>query len=134
MDSYLNKEKDIPFSQWTKSIAINSIIDEFRKNKRYQEQFLPEGDFIDEDQHPLIDQLESKEKMEVIEKAIEQLPEMNRMVFNLYVIDGYKHEEIAGRLNISSNTSKAHLHQAREKLKKLLAGEWNKNIHTTSTL
>ena len=48
------------------------------------------------------------------------LPPSYRMVFNLFVIEGYKHEEIANQLNISVGTAKSNLAMARNKLKKFL--------------
>jgi RNA polymerase sigma-70 factor (ECF subfamily) len=51
---------------------------------------------------------------------IQELPEGYRMVFNLYVIEGYSHQEIAGMLNISENTSKSQLSRARGSLQQKL--------------
>ena len=53
-------------------------------------------------------------------KVIQELPTGYRTVFNLYVIEGYKHREIAEKLDISINTSKSQLIQARRKLGQLL--------------
>jgi RNA polymerase sigma factor (sigma-70 family) len=49
-------------------------------------------------------------------KLIQDLPEGYRLVFNLYVIEGYSHQEIAEMLNISENTSKSQLSRARASL------------------
>ena len=51
---------------------------------------------------------------------IQLLPPSYRMVFNLYVIEGFKHHEIAMKLNISEGTSKSNLAVARSKLKRAL--------------
>ena len=53
-------------------------------------------------------------------EMIQSLPSGCRSVFNLYVIEGYKHEEIAEQLGISENTSKSQLCRARNHLQKLL--------------
>ena len=53
---------------------------------------------------------------EYLLEMIKQLPSMTAKVFNLYAIDGYKHREIAELLNMSENTSKWHLSEARKKL------------------
>ena len=45
------------------------------------------------------------------------LPKATKLVFNLFAIDGYSHKEIAQQLNISANTSKWHVKEARKKLK-----------------
>jgi RNA polymerase sigma-70 factor (ECF subfamily) len=63
-----------------------------------------------------ISQLSEQEIME----AVQQLPPAYRMVFNLYAIEGYKHDEIAHKLGISAGTSKSNLAKARMKLKKVL--------------
>jgi RNA polymerase sigma-70 factor (ECF subfamily) len=52
---------------------------------------------------------------------VQKLPNNTRTVFSLYVIDGYKHSEIADLLNITVGTSKWHLGEARRELKKMLA-------------
>ena len=62
---------------------------------------------------------------EVILKSIQELPPSYRMVFNLYCLEGYKHSEIAQKLNISEGTSKSNLNTARIKLKKALSLEFD---------
>jgi RNA polymerase sigma-70 factor (ECF subfamily) len=57
---------------------------------------------------------------EEIYKLIQQLPAASRAVFNLYVIDGYKHKDISELLNISTGTSKWHLANARKELQGML--------------
>ncbi|HAK77267.1 MAG TPA: hypothetical protein DCM71_10245, partial [Runella sp.] len=52
--------------------------------------------------------------------VINQLPEHHKMVFNLYVIDGFSHAQIAKELGISEGTSKSHLARARKRIKELL--------------
>ena len=129
--SYLSKEKNIPFELWIRRITINHIVDEFRKNKNYRENFdlrdLQDTDYL----HPHYDPAIDRAKLEEILFAIDKLPTMNRTVFNLFVLDGYKHEEIASMLKISANTSKVHLHRARKKLQEFLENEW-KNKQMTS--
>ena len=51
---------------------------------------------------------------------LQKLPPAYRTVFNLYVIEGYSHEEIAGMLNIAIGTSKSNLFKAKEQLKLIL--------------
>jgi RNA polymerase sigma-70 factor (ECF subfamily) len=59
---------------------------------------------------------------EELERAIGQLPPGYGMVFKLYVIDGFKHKEIAEQLGIDLNTSKSQLSRARRFLQEVLAG------------
>ncbi len=119
MNNYLKKKDTIPFDLWVRKVTVNSIIDEFRKNKKYKEN-IDLQDAQTEYHYYSDDPINLKISEEAISRAIEKLPEMNRTVFNLYVIDGYKHEEIANLLGISANTSKVHLHRAKNKLKEVL--------------
>ncbi|HAA15005.1 MAG TPA: hypothetical protein DCE41_26250, partial [Cytophagales bacterium] len=54
---------------------------------------------------------------------LDQLPEHHRAVFNLHIIDGLKHKEIAAMLDISESTSKSHLLRARKKLNEVMYAE-----------
>jgi RNA polymerase sigma-70 factor (ECF subfamily) len=106
-----------------RKIAINHIIDVYRKNKRYREQIVSaenEELMHVSDMDQKINTIESKEALHEVEFAIGQLPLMSRTVFTLHVIDGFKHEEIGAMLNISANTSKVHVFRARTQLKQML--------------
>ena len=59
-------------------------------------------------------------------KLIEELPQGYKTIFNLYVVEGYSHREIAGMLEISEGTSKSQLARAKGALKKLLETRYNK--------
>jgi RNA polymerase sigma factor (sigma-70 family) len=103
---------------WMRMIMINTAIDHLRKNN-----FLPEiGDlseniWMQEDRSSASDQaLMYKELV----KEIKKLPPSYRTVFNLYVIDGFTHQEIADRLGISVGTSKSNLSKARVILQKII--------------
>ena len=65
-----------------------------------------------------------EDKREVTEKeilfAVQQLTPTYRTVFNLYVVEGYSHREIADKLDISESTSRSNLVKARSKLKEML--------------
>jgi RNA polymerase sigma-70 factor (ECF subfamily) len=103
---------------WFKRILINTCIDQFRKNKHNaMTHTLPEEfDIPAENQATAIDQISYKEIID----SIRQLSPAYRNVFNLFVIEGYSHEDIADHLGISVGTSKSNLSKAREKMKKLL--------------
>lgn len=127
ISGYIKKSEAIPFELWIRRIAINHIVDEFRKNKRYRESHDYREFHDTEEIHPVIfSSAFNNEQLEEILDAVNQLPEMSRAVFNLFVVDGYKHEEISEMLKISTGTSKTHLHRAKTKLKELLENEWNK--------
>jgi RNA polymerase sigma-70 factor (ECF subfamily) len=60
---------------------------------------------------------EEKISMDFLLEKIQKLPDKYRMVFNLYILDGYSHKEISKELNISVGTSKSNLSRARQILK-----------------
>ena len=103
---------------WMKSIIINTAIDHFRKNKKnylvgdIQEEHLEMTDAV----ATAIDRMSYKEIMEIVQ----QLSPGYRAVFNLHVIDGFKHEEVAQHLKISVGTSKSNLAKARANIQKML--------------
>jgi RNA polymerase sigma factor (sigma-70 family) len=118
-----NYKPEIPFEAWIKRITINTVIDEFRKNKKHK-------DVVKLDDYERTDFLETKlvvndalveMNVDEILKLIDKLDEEERVVFNLFEIDGYSHQEIAGELNVSERTSKRYLAAARVNLKKMLS-------------
>jgi RNA polymerase sigma factor (sigma-70 family) len=120
LDQFLQKDKKIEtFEFWMTRITINHIIDEFRQNQKYRAAMMHTEDFslIKTTHH---DWPEIKNETPEIMNAIEKLPLATRTVFTMYTIDGYKHKEIAELMQISENTSKAHFHQAKMKLRELL--------------
>lgn len=110
-------EQQNSFIAWVKRIAVNHLIDEYRKEKRkkhrttYAEESVSDP-FVEKTYHRGAAQLES----EYLLRMIRSLPDKEAEVFNLYAIDGYKHREIAELLNIKENTSKWLLREARLKL------------------
>lgn len=101
------------FEGWMKRIFINTAIEHYRRSSHYQ--VIP----INECYQFSIDAtaLQNLLKEDLI-SMIQSLPEGYRNVFNLYVIDGYNHGEIAKILKISEGTSKSQLARARKALKK----------------
>lgn len=119
--SNLEKYKEeIPFKAWIRKIMINTLIDEYRKQKKHIEVI----DYVDyhydnsdyAELNSALDHINTND----IYKLITQLPPMAQQVFNLFVIDGYSHKEIGEILNIEEGTSKWHLNSARTKLKEIL--------------
>lgn len=103
---------------WLRQIMVHTAIDHFRKNHKHTLYFeLEEGSFdLEDNSNNCIDKLSYDE----ILKMVQQLSPVYRTVFNLYVIDGYKHEEIADHLNISVGSSKSNLARARVNIQKML--------------
>lgn len=122
LDKY---NEDIEFEYWSKKIMINTIIDEYRKNKRYEEKFVVKDWSAIEtnDFYVDADRADKNYDLEEIINLIQTLPNATRNVFNLFVIDGYSHKEIAEKMKISEGTSKWHLSEARKILiKKIESG------------
>jgi RNA polymerase sigma factor (sigma-70 family) len=104
---------------WMKRIIINTSIDELRKNKMTPEiGGIPEHIWEEEDKSRNADQ--SLLYKELI-SCVKDLPPMYRIVFNMFVIDGCSHFEIADRLGISIGTSKSNLSRARSILQKVVS-------------
>jgi RNA polymerase sigma factor (sigma-70 family) len=120
IDGFTAKYENIEasFMGWVKKIMIYTAIDHYRKNVK--ESFKVELDShytgIVDDAENAIDAMSYKEVIALVQK----LSPSYRTVFNLYVLDGFKHEEIAKELNISIGTSKSNLAKARQNIIKML--------------
>lgn len=110
---------DSTFGAWLKRIAINKCINELRRKKvqlAYGE--IPDGcDPPDEDSGDVRDDLMTVER---IRHAMALLPDGYRVVFSLYMMEGYDHDEIASILGISSSTSKTQMMRAKNKIIEIL--------------
>lgn len=114
------RPENAPFEAWIRRITINTVIDEYRKKKRSQLDYLEEPMLVAPISEMSYNEADQKLDAEDLENIIKQLPPVSQTVFNLYVIDGYNHKEIGEKLNISEGTSKWHLSSARKKLKTLM--------------
>ena len=106
------------FEGWMRRIVVNTAISHYHKNKKHKEIY-----DIDEIKETELEgsTFESLDyTKEELFSVINNLPEGYRIIFNLYAIEGYKHKEIAIKLNISENTSKSQYSRAKSKLKKML--------------
>lgn len=117
----LDKYKpEVPFKAWIRRVMINTLINEFKKEKIHYDNVHYVEDYYETDKYASINDAITKIDVEQIYSFIAKLPPASQQVFNLYFVDGYKHKEIAEMLEISEGTSKWHLNSAREKLKDLL--------------
>ncbi|MCH2083434.1 MAG: RNA polymerase sigma factor [Saprospiraceae bacterium] len=120
---------EVPFQAWIKRVMINTLIDDYRKNRKVKE-LIEYTDFQDYQlTESQIDWNEADKQFdaEQLERFIQKLPSMSQKVFNLFAIDGYTHKEIGEMLGISDGTSKWHLSSARKKL-----AEWLKRAMNSS--
>ena len=119
LDKYQTKA---PFQAWIRRIMINTVIDEFRKNRKVRE-LIEHTDFEDFHNHDDLVTLNVADlnfDAEELENMIKRLPPVSQKVFNLFAIDGFSHKEIGEMLGISDGTSKWHLSFARKKLKEFI--------------
>jgi len=100
------------FEGWMKRIMVNNVLQQYR-NVTYLD--MVNKDIADEDTDVEID--DENIPLEFLMKIIQELPDRYRLVFNLYVIDGYPHKEIAEMLGITVGTSKSNLARSRMILK-----------------
>ena len=115
---------------WIRRIMINVSLEKIRK----QHLLYPVEDVSVYDSINFSDDVIAKIAADDLMKIIQELPPRYRLVFNLYVVEGMSHQEIAEEMSITQGTSKSNLARAREILKKKVHetfGEWNaKNNYT----
>jgi len=111
IEQYKNKGS---FEGWLKRITINIVLQKYRNEKVFD----IINDNITEEVELEVD--EESISIDYLLKIIQELPDRYRLVFNLYVLDGYSHKEIADMLNINTGTSKSNLARARQILKQTI--------------
>lgn len=105
---------------WIKRIAVNHLIDEYRKEKRERENVSFFEEIAISSAPKTMHEREAEMESEYLLEMIKELAPTTEKVFNLYAIDGFKHKEIGKLLDMSENTSKWHLSQARKQLQQKL--------------
>ena len=113
LDSYV---PNLSFKAWFRRILINTAIDYHRKYQKYKYTLgitHAQGVSVETD---TISNMSAQE----ILKLVQELAPSYRMVFNLYVVEGYKHKEVAEQLGITEATSRATFATARHKLQKMI--------------
>lgn len=113
------------FGAWIKRIMINTCLGHLRRNRPDFNQLEKDMEEIIPDQQPQADSENLKLEVEKVKKAIKKLPDGYRLVFNLYLLEGYDHEEISQILGISTSTSKTQYLRAKRKIKDILSKEVN---------
>ncbi len=109
----------LPFKAWFRRIVINQSIDAIRKEKKHMYQEDANELRSLGDASSILDQMSAEE----IVATVQTLPPTYRATFMLYVMEGYKHAEIAEMLGTSASTSKSNLARAREQLKRKLQAQ-----------
>ena len=101
---------------WIKRIVVNNCINKIRKRKL-------EIEDIDEGRYVAVEETEyADHTIEVgkIKRALTKLPDGYRIIFSLYALEGYDHQEIGHIMNISESTSKSQYSRAKKKIRELL--------------
>ena len=109
IEQYKNKGS---FEGWLKRVTINTALQRYRSQGVFDivnEALIEDETVVIEDDNDI--------SIEYLLKIIQELPDRYRLVFNLYVLDGYSHKDIAYLLKINTGTSKSNLARARQILK-----------------
>ena len=112
-----------PFKSWLRKIVINTSIDHFRRDRRNS--FFEEKDsvHIADGNANVISNLTAEDVVGLLNR----LPEIQKIIFNLYEIEGFSHEEIGEKLRIPASSSRVHLARAKKKLRELFPLYFNMN-------
>ncbi|MDX1477169.1 MAG: RNA polymerase sigma factor [Saprospiraceae bacterium] len=129
-DGFLKVFKDLhqyrqqgPLGAWMRKVMVNTILQHFRRQKHL---FAPvEVQSLAETYHQ-DEQITGAMDAEMLTRYIQGLPDGYRLVFNMYVVEGYTHADIADELGISVGTSKSQLSKAKAMLRKRLEGVYSK--------
>lgn len=121
---------DGSFEGWIRRIMVNESLTYLRRHKS----MYLETEIEAADREPDYGSLQNELEAEDLRKLIADLPTGYRIVFNLYAIDGFSHQEIAEQLGITESTSKSQLSRARALLQKRLielegVGEYKETDH-----
>ena len=111
------------FEGWVRKIMVNTALQRYRSQSAMHAVVSLDLAPLDHlrEKEDIVSSLNAKELL----KLVQELPAAYRMVFNLYVFEGYQHKEIADLLDISEGTSKSNLHDARRWLKEKISRETN---------
>jgi len=106
------------FEGWIKRIMINTALKHYRKNLKFKDDVDIDLAYDVGFENQIVSNMSAAELM----KQVQQMPDGYRTIFNLYVIEGYQHNEIGDMLGISEGTSKSQLSRARNYLMNILKG------------
>ncbi len=109
-----------PLGAWLRQVTVNVALQHLRKKKR----LFPTVE-LEELAEPIEEEDDwlAKDRAKALLRMVQRLPEGYRLVFNLYVIEGLTHAEIAEHLRISVNTSKSQLSRSKALLRKMLENQ-----------
>jgi len=108
---------DSAFGAWLKRIVVNKCINEIKRKKADLKYY---DDMTQFDPNTEVEETLPEISVASIKKAMEQLPQGNRVIFSLYLLEGYDHREIAQILNTSESNSKSQYMRAKRKIREIL--------------
>jgi len=114
------RRPEVPLEAWVRRIIINTVIDDHRQQNQRRENERLDAE-PDEQTRSEVNGYLSEMEAEAFAALLQRVPDMSRRVFNLHVVDGYSHAEVASMLGISDGTSKWHVSHARKVLQEALA-------------
>ena len=109
-------KEEATFSSWVKRIVVNHCINEIKRKRLLTDDIDEKFDMTEEEQNDDF----ANHAVEKIMGALNSISEGCRTVFNLYLFEGYDHQEISEILSISESASKAQYCKAKSKIRKLL--------------
>jgi len=110
------------FGAWLKKIVVNKAINHI---KRKRLEFVPVEEMsVEVAEEDVYEDEEIYLNVEMVKGAIQQLPNGYRVVFSLYLLEGYDHKEIGEILGITESTSKSQYNRAKKKLREILKSEY----------
>lgn len=107
------------FGAWLKRIVVNRCINELKRKKTELQFFDTMLKFNDREDE---EEVHAELSVSQIKKAMQELPEGSRLIFSLYLLEGYDHREIAQILNMSESNSKSQYMRAKKRIKEILEG------------
>lgn len=106
------------FGSWLKRIVINKCINEIKRRKA-DLQFFDDVSYFEKSEYEEED-YKAGLSIENVKQAMKELPKGSRIIFSLYLLEGYDHKEISQILNISESNSKSQYMRAKNKVKDFL--------------
>uniref|UniRef100_UPI00313BC2CA RNA polymerase sigma factor n=1 Tax=Dyadobacter sp. OTU695 TaxID=3043860 RepID=UPI00313BC2CA len=124
-DSFLKIFEQLPrqlaglhsFKAWMRALVVRTAIDYFRKERK---NYLATSLDAYHDSYMAADEVGDSHSVEEILRLLDKLPPVWKVVFNLYEVEGYSHEEIGKMLDISTSSSRVYLARGKECLRKMI--------------
>ena len=114
LDSFRNEST---IGAWIKRIVVNNCINHMKKRRMEFAEMNENLHYIADEKDAVSDEVL---QIDIIQKAIQQLPDGYRVVFSLYAMEGYDHEEIGEILGVTEATSKSQYSRAKARLREVL--------------